>query len=242
MSDPPWGNEPPQSGSEFVRVLWRAGRDAADRKKLVVQAVAHAGHGKTRDQLRALFVDESARLGVPRDPIWVERALDELEWSPAERALQTARGLLIAGKGLTRLARSHGIPEAPSWMQPPPTASYHVWAEHLEKTPVAIDADAISWLDRVLSSAPGHIEDVFALVDVWFDWPVPRGQRTAIAVYIGAQKVGALDQLAAERFVTVMESARERNAKPRASATLAKAEHLRPPYLLVVEIPVPEAP
>jgi hypothetical protein len=240
MSDPPWGSEPPQSGSEFVRVLWRAGRDSADKKKQVVQAVADASHGQTRDQLRALFVEESARLGVPRDPIWVERALDELEWSPAERARQTARGLLIAGKGLTRLARSRGIPEAPSWMQPPPTAGYHVWAERREKTPVAVDADVTSWLDRVLSSAPAHVGHVLALVDVWFDWTAPRGERAAIAVYIGAQKVGALDQLATERFVTVMESARERNTKPRASATLAKAEHLTPPYLLVVEIPVPE--
>jgi hypothetical protein len=240
MSDPPWGSEPPQSGSEFVRALWRAGRDAADQKKQVVRAVADAGHGKTRDQLRALFVDESARLGVPRDPIWVERALDELEWSPAERARQTALGLLIAGKGLTRLARSHGIPEAPAWMQPPPAASYHVWGEHREKTPVAIDADATSWLDRVLSSAPGHVEDLLAIVDAWFDWPAPEGERVSIAVYIGAHKVGVLDDLAAERFVAVMESARERNTKPRASATLARAEHLTPPYLLVVEIPVPE--
>jgi hypothetical protein len=101
MSDPPWGDEPPRSGSEFVRVLWQAGRDAADKQRQVVQAVADARRGKTRDQLRVLFADESARLGVPRDPIWVERALDELEWSPAERARQTVRGLLIAGKGIT---------------------------------------------------------------------------------------------------------------------------------------------
>lgn len=64
MNDPPWGGgEPPQSGSEFIRMLWQAGRDAADKKKQVVQAVTDAGRGRTRDQLRDLFEDESARLG-----------------------------------------------------------------------------------------------------------------------------------------------------------------------------------
>jgi hypothetical protein len=100
-------------------------------------------------------------------------------------------------------------------MQPPPTASYHVWAERQEKTPVAIDADATPWLDRVLSSAPAHIEDMLALVDVWFDWPTSPGKRASIAVYIGAQRVGALDRVATEWFVTVMESARERNKTTR---------------------------
>lgn len=240
MSDPPWGDgEPPQSGSEFVRVLWRVGRDAADKKKQVVQAVTDGGRGKTRDQLRVLFEDQSARLGVPRDPIWVERALDELEWSTAERAWQAARGLLIAGKGLTRMARSHGISDAPTWMQPPTYASYHVWAKHREKTPIAIDPDAAPWLDRVLSDAPGRVEDLLALVDVWFDWAAPE-ESPPVVVNIGARKVGVLDQQTTDRFTSVMQSARERHAKPRASATLAKATHLSPPYLLVVELPVPD--
>lgn len=123
MSDPRWGNEAPRSGSEFVRELWRVGRDAAAMKKQVAQAVAEAGRGKTREQLRVLFADESARHGVPRDPVWVERALDELEWSPVERAQQAVGGLLVAGRELGRMARSHGIPDAPAWMQPPPSAS-----------------------------------------------------------------------------------------------------------------------
>jgi hypothetical protein len=218
-------------------MLWRAGRDAANKKKQVVQAVAD--RGKTRDQLRVLFEDESARLGVPRDPIWVERALDELEWSPAERARQAARGLLIAGKGLTRMARSHGIPDAPAWIQPPTYASYHAWAAHREKTPIAIDPDAAPWLDRVLSVAPGRVEDLLALVDVWFDWAAPA-EGPPVVVNIGARKVGVLDQKTTDRFISVMESAREHNAKPRSNATLAKATHLSPPYLLVVELPVPD--
>jgi hypothetical protein len=127
-------------------------------------------------------------------------------------------------------------------MQPPTSAGHHVWAERREKTPVTIDPDAASWLDRVLSSAPGRVEDMLALVDVWFDWAAPQEERPPIVVYIGAQKVGVLDQLATERFITVMESAGERKTKPRAGATLAKAEHLVPPYLLVVEIPVPVGP
>ncbi len=100
MSDPRWGNEAPRSGSEFVRELWRVGRDAAAMKKQVAQAVAEAGRGKTREQLRVLFADESARRGVPRDPVWVERALDELEWRRASGGLTPEVPSVVFGAGM----------------------------------------------------------------------------------------------------------------------------------------------
>jgi hypothetical protein len=125
-------------------------------------------------------------------------------------------------------------------MRPPPEASYQVWAARGEKTPVVLDADAAPWLDRVLASAPGRVGDTLALVDIWFDLAAPHEDGAPIVVYIGAQKVGMLDKQATERFFTVMQSARARAARPRVNATLAKATHLRPPYLLVFKIPVPD--
>jgi len=51
MTDPPWGDQPPRDATDLVRGLWRVGREAADNKKQVVQAVRDASHGKTRDRL-----------------------------------------------------------------------------------------------------------------------------------------------------------------------------------------------
>jgi hypothetical protein len=237
MPDPPWGDRPPRDAFEAVRGFWRVGREAADKKKQVVQAVRDAGHGKTRDQLRSLLEDELALHGMPPDPIWVERKLEELEWSPTERIRQTAERLWLAGRALTRMAQSHGIPEAPAWMRPPEDASYRAWSSGREKTSVDIDPRAIAWLDRVLTHAPGRVGEMLALVDVWFDWDTDMGEAGPVAVYLGAQRVGMLNPSATERFIPVIQAAREQNTKPRSSAQLAKAAHLQPPYLLVVYVP-----
>jgi hypothetical protein len=242
MTDPPWGDRPPRDAADLVRGLWRVGREAADKKKQVVQAVRDASHGKTREQLRSLFEEELACHEVPPDPIWVERKLDQLEWSPVERVRETAQGLLLAGGALGRIAQSRGIPDAPQWMQPPEDASYHVRTSRCEKTPVDIDPQATPWLDRVLASAPGHVGEIFALVNIWFDWEAGPGGDAPVGVYLGSHRVGVLDPQATERFTPVMQSAAQRHAKPRGRAHLTKAVHLQPPYLLVVDIPVSDTP
>ncbi len=240
-SDPPWGEEPPQSGREFARRLWEVGREAAAKKKQVTQAVGALRHGKTREQLRSLFEDELDRRGVARDPVWVEQKLDELEWSPAERGRETVRRLGLAATTLGRVAQSQGLGEAPQWMQPPDDASYYAWARRTEKTPVDIDPDAEAWLERALASTPRRIGKLMAVVDVWFSYE--NGQSDGVViVHLGNQSVGSLNREASERFATVMQAAPSRGAKPRGSAQLAKAAHLRPPYLLVVDVPLSAAP
>jgi hypothetical protein len=118
-SDLPWGERPPKAAGEFFRGLWRVGREAAEKQKQVVDAVRAASDGKTRAQVRVLFEDERRHRDMSPDPIWVERKLDELEWSDAEKAGETAKWLWAAGGTLIRMARSHGIPQPPAWMQPP---------------------------------------------------------------------------------------------------------------------------
>ena len=172
------------------------------------------------------------------DPIWVERMLDELEWSPGERARQTAQRLLLVGGALGRIAQSRGIPEAPEWMQPPDDANYHVRGAHREKTPVDVDPDAALVLDRALASAPGHVGDIVALVEVWFDREADAAEDAPVAVHIGPHRVGVLNPQATKRFIPVMQAATKRDTKPRARAQLAKAIHLQPPYLLVVDLPM----
>jgi hypothetical protein len=222
--------------------MWRVGREAADKKKQVVQAVRDASHGKTRDQRRSLFEEELARREMSSDPIWVERMLDELEWSSGERVRQTAQRLLLVGEALGRIAQSRGIPDPPGWMQPPEDADYHVWGSRRVKTPVDVDPDAAPVLDHALASAPGHVGELIALVDVWFDREANADEDSPVAVHIGQQRVGVLVPQATEWFIPIMQSATKRGAKPRAKAQLAKATHLQPPYLLVVDVPVSNTP
>ncbi len=242
MTDSPRGDHPPRDASDFFRNIRRTAHDAADKKKQVVQAVRDAGHGRTRDELRSLFEDELARHDMPADPIWVERMLDELEWSSGERVRQTAQRLLLVGGALGRIAQSRGVPDPPAWMQPPEDADYHVWGPRREKTPVDVDPDAAPVLDRALAGAPGHVGELIALVDVWFDREADAGEDGPVAVHIGQQRVGVLGPRATQWFIPIMRSATECGARPRAKAQLAKAKHLQPPYLLVVDIPVSDAP
>jgi hypothetical protein len=195
MTDSLWGDEPPGDAAEFVGRLWRVGREAADKKKQVVQAARDAGHGKTRDQLRVVFEDELARQDIPADPIWVEQKLDELEWSPGERARQTTQRPWLAGGTLTRMARSHGIPETPGWMQPPEEATFRMWAPGREKTSVEIDPRAAVWLERVLTNAPGRVGELLALIDVWFDWDADAEEGTRVTVHMGTEMVGCSTQV-----------------------------------------------
>jgi hypothetical protein len=237
-ADLPWGEHPPKDAGEFFRGLWRLGREAAEKQKQVVEAVRAASEGRTRAQVRVLFEDELRRRDMSPDPIWVERKLDELEWSDAEKAGETAKWLWATGGTLIRMARSHGRSQPLAWMQPPEYASRHVWASNREKTSVDIDVQAVDWLDRALAEAPDRVDNAFALIDVWFDWDTEEADPGRVAVHLGARRVGRLNAQASERLISIMRSAEEDDAKPRAGAQLARAAHLQPPYLLVVEVPV----
>jgi hypothetical protein len=173
-----WGDGgPPSSAGEFAGRLWQIGREGAAKKRQVVDAIRLVQDGKSRDELRRDFEAELARQRMQRDPIWIERALDELEESSADQLSKNAQNLLLA---------------------------------------------------------PGHVGDTQALVPVWFDWDTD-GRR--VGVYVGSTRVGALDRKSSESFGAVMKAAEERGGKPRSMLPLARARHLDPPYLLVVDLP-----
>jgi len=232
-----WGDQgPPSSGREALTRLWQIGRDAADKKREVRDAVRAERDGKSRDELRRAFEIELTQRGMPQDPSWVERTLDDLELSSAEKRLRDARNLLLVGRTLGGLARSRGIPEPPAWMQPPEQASYQAPGGGNE-VPVVIDPDQTGHLDRVIASAPGHVGNMAALVPVWFDWDSDHPGAPRVAVHIGSTRVGALDRNPSQAFAPVMRAAEERDAKPREEASLERAKHLDPPYILAVTLP-----
>jgi len=174
---------------------------------------------------------------MPQDPIWVERTLDELEQSPADQMRQKAQNLLLVGRTLGRLARSRGIPDPPDWMNPPEEASYHGPPRRGDKVPVEVDRNATAWLDRALESAPGHVGDVQALVPVWFDWDTEEDDTRRVEVYLGSTRVGTLNQNSSQSFSPVMKAAEAQGSKPRSMSPLARAKHLDPPYLLLIDLP-----
>lgn len=233
-----WGEDgPPSSAAEFARRLWQIGREAAAKKRRVVDAVRLVHEGKDRDEMRRAFEAELARQRMPQDPIWVERTLDELEQSPADQMREKAQNLLLVRGTLARLAGSRGIPDPPVWMNPPEEANYRGSPRGGDKVPVEIDRHATGCLDRALQSAPGRVGGIQALVPVWFDWDTDTEGPRRVGVYIGSTRVGALDQKSSESFATVMEAAETRNSKPQSMSPLARARHLDPPYLLVVDLP-----
>ena len=72
-------------------------------------------------------------------------------------------------------------------------------------------------------------------------WDADAEKGARVTVHIDTEMVGVLNPSATEHFAPVMRSAQERDAKPRVRAQLAKAVHLQSPYLLVVELPAPDA-
>jgi hypothetical protein len=122
-------------------------------------------------------------------------------------------------------------------MNPPEEANYYGPPRRGDKVPVEVDRDATRCLDRALEGAPGRVGDVQALVPVWFDWDTDGDDHRRVGVYIGSTRVGALDRESSECFAAVMKGAEERGGKPRSMSPLARARHLDPPYLLVVDLP-----
>jgi hypothetical protein len=175
--------------------------------------------------------------------MWVENQLDELESSPAERMRHSAEGLVLAVGLVGRIRqRLLGKVEAPQWMQPPEEASYQMLARRYEDTPVDLDPRATAWLDQALASATLRVGEKYAQVTVWLDSQGDASTSGSVAVHLGQHKVGTLNQQASDRLAPYIGGAAARGAKPRAMAHLAKAVHLRPPYLLVVAVPLDGTP
>jgi hypothetical protein len=64
-----------------------------------------------------------------------------------------------------------------------------------------IDPEATAWLDRVLVDAPGRVDGMLALVDVWFDWPLAQtnGSRSLSISDLGGSGCSAERSVYVER-------------------------------------------
>lgn len=234
--------ETPDGAGELFRSLLAAGRERAAERDRVVETVRAQAGTKSRDELRALFESELDRQGVPRDPIWVERQLDELTATPLERSRRIAKGFGLAATSLPKLLRGFSDapqPETPAWMRKPARARYWAYAPEAVKVAVRLDRSAAGLLERVLAGAPQRVGNEVAVLEVWFDRDRSDGKT---AVFVGEERVGNLEESPPHGLRTQMDAADRLEESTYASATLARARHLDPPYLLVTEIAPVDAP
>jgi hypothetical protein len=233
-------SQPPPSRYESLHrkpmaEIWREAR-ARDE---AVKAVKRLGAGTGRADRRAALERELAARGLAQDPLWFERTLDRLAASPAEQAQQTVKALVELGRvglGAIKAIREQRLPDltTPGWLEPPDRAAYEIpssgenpWAA------VQLNADAGDWLDRVRAARPKLLGTTLNL-EAWLDWEDHGQPDQRLAVHIGAEPVGILDEHATEAFTAVMRAAAARGELP---TTIARLTQRPNGYLLEVQLP-----
>src|ERR1700754_3363768 len=101
MSGPPW-DEPPE-GAESFGGLPEAGGARPRQLEAVEAAVRAQADGKDSDELRSCFEAELDAHRLPRDPLWVERKVEEIEASPLDCVREIGKGLALAVTTLPRI-------------------------------------------------------------------------------------------------------------------------------------------
>jgi hypothetical protein len=247
LSDSLPRDEPPD-----WRAIWQKAREKTSAQREVVRTVGARRGELARNDMRILFDEEMKRRGLAPDPIWVERKLDELEWSASERMRERTHSVKVLAGIASGLARSLGgkgvggtlghiveygsAEQDPEWMQPPGIAIYRPSPSLSEKVAVVLDVEAESLLDRAFETSPRRLAGQEGiLMDVWLS---KQPASDEVVVNLGQQRIGTLSVEISQRLVPVMEAAAKQRMNPRLNAKLVRAEHVRPPYLLVVKVPV----
>lgn len=242
MSPPKRPTHPP-SGREFAAALLRRTKQHAAVEKEVMAAVRSRGENASSDQRRTWLEDELQQRNITRDPIWIEQKLDNLESSGIQRTIRKADAIADLGKLASSMLRNRQQEAAvPDWMRPPANAQVDVCSPLLghppgtERSAVVLDTGTDSLLERVLKESPVHSSRLASGFLVWFD-RIPTSEHQ-VSVNIGTHKIGEVASTIAREVHKAIETAIERGQRPRAHGILARADHLSPPYLLVITIPV----
>jgi hypothetical protein len=201
-------------------------------------AVRLQATGKDRSQLRELFVAELARRGLHESPSSIEFGLDQIQDSSPLAKANTAVSVIGVLGGMARVLhrafRDEELLSVPDWLKPPMRASIRV--EPLlpaDKIAVILDPNAGPWLDLVLKAAPTRM-GFMATVDAWLAWdPEPQSAESRLAVYIGKERIGVIENENVASFQSVMARSYD---LPVLTATLIKRSNA-PRY--IVELPVP---
>jgi hypothetical protein len=234
----------PRNARELGAALFRRTTEHAAVEKEVMAAVRSRGGDLPRDERRTLLEGELERHGITRDPMWIEQRLDDLERSGPQRAARKGEALLALG-ALVSSPPGGGEQAAatPAWMQPPADAQVDVCSPLLGATrashssAVVLDTDVDSLLGRVLEEAPVGTRRVAVGVVVWFDADGDGADDSEVTVHIGSHRVGTVSPQASLPARRSVQAAAQQGQRPRGHGQLSSAEHLIPPYLLLVTLP-----
>jgi hypothetical protein len=236
-SEPP----PPRFAATELSSATKLWRDAQARRD-AVSTVRQAGVGKGRAELRTLLEGELARRGVSESPLWIERTLDTLGQSRAERTRQNVDALKTLGKlglGVINAIRERKLPDLsqPAWIEPPDHAAYAIPPDARSRwTEVKLRSDASPWLDRVYAALP-RLANQPTHFQAWLDWDTSAPNEQHLAVHIAERQVGRLNSDATDAFAPSMTAAAQRDELPSTPARLTR----RPgdTYLLELQLPPP---
>jgi hypothetical protein len=238
--------EPPTGpvGPRFRRPETPTREDQARKMRIrreAENAVRHQGAGKTRDQLREMLTAELGRREAKEAPFAMEMMLDKIQApeTPLGRARFTLSGLKAAAglfSGVVKMLRNPDSMEQPEWLEPPPRATYEIYADHRNAVGIELDPVAEAWLDRVLDEASAITRDM-ATVKAWLAWdPEPQTPSSRLAAHIGAERVGVVPDADVRLFQAAMDSASRSNGVPFTPAALHRRKN-SPRYMLEVFAP-----
>jgi hypothetical protein len=207
-----------------------------DARREATDMVRRTGRGRDRDELRQLLERELAHRGVTESPLGLERALDHLWDTPAERFHNGVQGLRALGRmglGAAKAIRDRELPDwsRPQWLEPPEPAYYELartdrWAQ------VTLEDEVEDRLERIHHAVHPRVLGIASLTA----WLKTGPNGSDIAVHIGQQRLGVLPADTAAAYRPIMQSAAFREEFPVLAARLT--HRAQPPrYLLEINRP-----
>lgn len=191
------------------------------KRHAAMEEVKQTARGKSRDEVRAIFLQEMARRGVEeQSPLWIENTLDHLWDSRAQQVHAGMRALKGLGKfaiGAAKAIKDREFPDmsVPDWLEPPDHALYE-FPSTGPLVEVLLDADARSWLDRAYDALPKMAGS--GLLTAWLGVESDVG----LVIHLGERRVGRLDRDAAASYDQVVEDAALRDEAPCVRARLTR--------------------
>lgn len=236
----------PPSARELGATLFRHAKQHAADDKEVIAAVRSRGQDASREERRTFLEEELRNREVTRDPMWIEHKLDDLELTGLQRTARKGEAVFALGALVPSLLRGgEGEQATPEWMQPPDDAQVDVCSPLVgapratERSAIVLDTGVDAVLERAIRESPVRAGHLAAGVELWFDRPPSGGSE--VSAYIGSHKIGSVAPETAAAARKSVDGAAKRGERPRGHGVLSKADHLSPPYLLVVTLPAPGA-
>lgn len=197
--------------------------------------------GRDREQVKEMLEEELAKRGRTNvRPLELENLADKVNPPPPPRGLAGQFQANLGFKVLVRIGTAlykeirHSPNGPPDWMVPPGRAGYKARKTLGAYVGVKLDPDVTDFLRRVMATtAPGPLNSI--AFEVWLAWdPEPRADDSLLAVHIGEQRVGVLDAVDAEVYLSDMEAAERRGELPYLVAALT-ARSRDPAFVLELQ-------